>query len=159
MNSSAFILVGPIGAGKTTLFKALFGSEEAVRKTQVVEFENGGIDTPGEYFSHPRLYHALLSTFSDVNTLVYVHPSNEPEHRLPPGLLRVYEGKRLAGVITKTDLPDAKPDQIEDMLRGNGFIGPIFRISSRDRHSIEGLKTYLLDGLSSPDISVRSVAS
>ena len=145
MQQPAFVLVGPVGAGKSTLFKALFGREEAVRKTQAVEFEDCGIDTPGEYFSHPRLYHALISTSSNVTTLVYVHPCDEPEHRMPPGLLTVYEGKRLVGAITKTDLPDARPDHIEDMLRGNGFSGPIFRTSSRDRHSIEPLRTYLME--------------
>jgi ethanolamine utilization protein EutP len=152
------MFIGPIGAGKSTLFKALFDRKEEVRKTQAVEFENGGIDTPGEYFSHPRLYHALLSTAGDVGTLVYVHPCNEPEHRLPPGLLRVYEGKRLVGVLTKTDLPDARPGQVEDMLRGIGFNGPIFHTSSRNRQSIERLRAYLLDGLPKPEADARSVA-
>ena len=138
------MLIGPIGAGKSTLFKALFGHEEDVRKTQAVVFENGAIDTPGEYFSHPRLYHALISSFSNVDTLVYVHPSNEPEHRLPPGLFSIYEGKRLVGAITKTDLPDGRPDQIESMLRDNGFSGHIFRTSSQDQQSIERLRAYLL---------------
>ncbi len=42
-------------AGKTTLFNALQGNYSLARKTQAVEFnENGDIDTPGEYFSHPR---------------------------------------------------------------------------------------------------------
>jgi len=152
------MLIGPIGAGKSTLLKALFNHEEEVRKTQVVEFKDGGIDTPGEYFSHPRLYHALLSTAGDVKTLVYAHPCNEPEHRMPPGLLRVYEGKRLVGVLTKTDLPDARPDQVEDMLRDAGFNGPIFRTSSRDRQSIERLRAYLLDGLPTPEADARSTA-
>ncbi|MDR0466956.1 MAG: ethanolamine utilization protein EutP [Deltaproteobacteria bacterium] len=159
MNPSAFILIGPIGAGKSTLFKALFGREEEARKTQTIEFEDGCIDTPGEYFSHPRLYHALLSTAGGVDTLVYVHPGNEPEHRMPPGLLRVYEGKRLVGAITKTDLPDSRPDRIEDMLRGAGFNGPIFRVSSRDRQSIERLKVYLTGGVATPDAGIRSAAS
>ena len=156
MGEPAFMLIGPIGAGKSTLFKALFDREEDVRKTQTVEFDSGGIDTPGEYFSHPRLYHALISTSSNVPTLVYVHPCDEPEHRLPPGLLNVYEGKRLVGAITKTDLPDAKPEHIENMLRDNGFNGPIFRTSSRDRQSIESLRAYLLGGSPAPDASVRS---
>jgi ethanolamine utilization protein EutP len=144
MDRPAFMLMGPVGAGKSTLFKALFDHEDTVRKTQTVEFENGCIDTPGEYFSYPRLYHALINTSSNVDTLVYVHPSNELEHRLPPGLFTIYEGKQLVGVITKTDLPDGKPDHIEDMLRGNGFSGAIFRTSSRDQQSIERLRAYLL---------------
>jgi ethanolamine utilization protein EutP len=144
MQQPAFMLIGPVGAGKSTLFKALFDREDAVLKTQAVEFEGNGIDTPVEYFSYPRLYHALISTSSNVDTLVYVHPCDEPDHRLPPGIFAIYEGKRVIGAITKTDLPDAKPDQIEEMLRGNGFNGPIFRTSSRDRRSMEPLRAYLL---------------
>ncbi len=155
-NRQAFMLVGPIAAGKSTLFKTIFGHEEEVRKTQAVEFETGGIDTPGEYFSHPRLYHALINTSTDVDTLVYVHPCDEPEFRLPPGLLTIYEGKRLVGVITKTDLPDARPDMIESMLRDHGFDGPIFRTSRFDPQSMERLKTYLLGDGPAPDDSVRS---
>ncbi len=50
--------VGTVGAGKTTLFNALQGNYTLARKTQAVEFnDNGDIDTPGEYFSHPRWYH------------------------------------------------------------------------------------------------------
>ena len=150
-NQPAFMLIGPIEAGKSTLFKALFEREEDVRKTQAVEFETGGIDTPGEYFSHPRLYHALINTSSEVDTLVYVHPCNELECRLPPGLLNIYSGKRLVGVITKTDLPDAKPDYIEHLLRENGFSGPIFRVSNQDPQSIEHLKTFLLGEISALD--------
>ena len=47
--------VGSVGAGKTTLFNALQGNYTLARKTQAVEFnDKGDIDTPGEYFSHPR---------------------------------------------------------------------------------------------------------
>ena len=57
------IFVGAVGAGKTTLFNALQGDYSLARKTQAIEFNNeGDIDTPGEYFSHPRLYHALINT-------------------------------------------------------------------------------------------------
>lgn len=161
MNSRqpAFMLIGPIEAGKSTLFKALFDRDEDVRKTQAVEFETGGIDTPGEYFSHPRLYHALINTSSDVDTLVYVHPCNELECRLPPGLLNIYTGKQLIGVITKIDLPGAKPDYIEQMLREHGFNGPIFRVSNQDQQSIEHLKTFLLGDSPATDTNLRSTNS
>lgn len=66
--------VGSVGAGKTTLFNALQGDYTLARKTQAVEFnDNGDIDTPGEYFSHPRWYHALITTLQDVDMLIYVH--------------------------------------------------------------------------------------
>ena len=65
-----FMLIGEIEAGKTTLLNALFGKDEEARKTQAIEFEGNGMDTPGEYFSHPRLYSALLCSAQDMSTLV-----------------------------------------------------------------------------------------
>ena len=40
-------------------------------------------DTPGEYFSHPRWYHALITTLQDVDTLIYIHAANDKQSRLP----------------------------------------------------------------------------
>ncbi|MDR0440702.1 MAG: ethanolamine utilization protein EutP [Candidatus Accumulibacter sp.] len=148
---SAFMLMGAIDAGKTTLFNLLYGRRETARKTQALEFEDSGIDTPGEFFSHPRLYHALINTSSDVDVLVYVHSCDNDECRLPPGLLNVYGGKRLVGVITKTDLPGCDPGHAEDMLRHAGISGPIFRVSNRRPHSIAPLKRYLLGGESTEE--------
>ena len=100
--------VGTVGAGKTTLFNALQGNYTLARKTQAVEFnDNGDIDTPGEYFSHPRWYHALITTLQDVDMLIYVHGANDPESRLPAGLLDIGVSKRQIAVISKTDMPDA----------------------------------------------------
>lgn len=100
--------VGAVGAGKTTLFNALRGNYSLARKTQAVEFnDHSDIDTPGEYFSHPRWYHALITTLQDVDTLIYVHAANDKESRLPAGLLDVGTRKRHIAVISKTDMPDA----------------------------------------------------
>ena len=94
--------VGTVGAGKTTLFNALQGNYTLARKTQAVEFnDNGDIDTPGEYFSHPRWYHALITTLQDVDMLIYVHGANDPESRLPAGLLDIGVSKRQIAVISK----------------------------------------------------------
>ncbi|CCI76140.1 unnamed protein product [Klebsiella pneumoniae subsp. rhinoscleromatis SB3432] len=101
-------IVGAVGAGKTTLFNALQGNYSLARKTQALEFnDRGDIDTPGEYFSHPRWYHALITTLQDVDTLIYVHAANDTESRLPPGLLDIGSRKHLIVAISKTDLPDA----------------------------------------------------
>lgn len=143
----SFMLLGAVEAGKSTLFNMLFGKNERVRKTQAIEFESCGIDTPGEFFSHPRLYHALINTSSDVDTLVYVHACDSEECRLPPGLLSVYSGKRLVGVITKTDLPDCDAERAEQLLRSKGFSGPIFRISVRDPEGVEALRRYLFSDM------------
>lgn len=60
-DAQTFMLVGPVGSGKTTLFKALYGRLDKVRKTQSIEFEyDGNIDSPGEFINIPRMYHALF---------------------------------------------------------------------------------------------------
>jgi ethanolamine utilization protein EutP len=143
-DSGKFMLIGEIEAGKTTLINALFGKDEVARKTQAVEYEGNGMDTPGEYFCHPRFYTALLCSAQDMETLVYVHPADRDTCRLPPGLLDVYAGKTVIGVITKTDLPDARPDAVELLLREHGIHGSIFRVSAYDAASIAVLKDVLL---------------
>lgn len=138
------MLIGDVGAGKTTLINALFGKAEAARKTQAIEYEGCGMDTPGEYFSHPRMYSALLSLAPDVATLVYVHAADCPTCRLPPGFLDVYAGKRIVGVVTKTDLPQARPEAVEALLREHGIRGTIFRFSPPDQASLAVLREALL---------------
>jgi ethanolamine utilization protein EutP len=142
--TQAFMLAGPIGAGKTTLFNLLFGRQENSRKTQAVEYEADiGVDTPGEFFSHPRLYHALITTASDVGILVYVQGADDFSCRMPPGLLDVYGQKQVIGVITKTDLPQADADRVESLMRENGIGGPIFRVTSCVPDSVLPLKHIL----------------
>ena len=143
MDGVRFMLIGDVGAGKTTLINALFGRCEEARKTQAIEYEGCGMDTPGEYFSHPRLYSALLSSAPDVETLVYVHPADGEQCRLPPGFLEVYAGKRIVGVITKTDLPDARPEAAEALLRAHGITGPIYRVSPAEPAALSVLRRLL----------------
>lgn len=49
-----------------------------MRKTQALEYDaQGCIDTPGEFFSHPRLFHALINSTAECELLIYVHPAND----------------------------------------------------------------------------------
>ena len=143
-DTGKFMLLGDIGAGKTTLINALYGINEEARKTQAIEFEGNALDTPGEYLSHPRFYSALLCTAQEVGTLVYVHAADHDSCRLPPGFMEVYNGKDIVGVITKTDLPEACPGAVHALLRANGIRGPIFRVSMRDPASLLPLKALLM---------------
>lgn len=136
--------VGAVGAGKTTLFNALRGNYSLARKTQAVEFnDHGDIDTPGEYFSHPRWYHALITTLQDVDTLIYVHAANDKESRLPAGLLDVGTRKRHIAVISKTDMPDADVAATRQLLCEIGFREPIFELNGHDPQSVRQLVDYL----------------
>ena len=139
------MLIGEIGAGKTTLFNLLFDRDELARKTQVMEFEGDtGIDTPGEYFSHPRMYHALITMAADVDRLVYVHPADVFECRLPYGLLDVYANKRIDAIVTKMDLPGADLARVVTLLRAKGIHGEIFPLSNSDVNAIETVRRHLL---------------
>lgn len=143
--ANPFVLVGSIEAGKSTLFNALLGKDETARKTQAVTFAPGmGVDTPGEFLSHPRMYHALLQTVADVPTIVYVHDCTDTECRLPPGLLDVYAGKRLIGVITKTDLPGCDIQAARQLLRTHGVDGEIYEVSAFRPETVEPLRRVLL---------------
>ncbi|THF67024.1 ethanolamine utilization protein EutP [Pseudothauera nasutitermitis] len=142
---SRFVLVGPVAAGKTTLFNALIGRREAAMKTQALDYENGIVDTPGEFFSHPRLYHALINTIADARTIVYVHGAIDFDYRLPPGLLDVNADKRLMAAITKIDLPGADPQRVEALLRAGGFSAPIFQVSVFRPETLAPFKRYLFE--------------
>ena len=136
--------VGTVGAGKTTLFNALHGNYSLARKTQAVEFnEKGDIDSPGEYLSHPRWYHALITTLQDVDTLIYVHAANDTESRLPAGLLDIGANKRHIAAISKTDMPDANVAAVRQLLYEMGFQEPIFALNAHDPQSVEQLVNYL----------------
>lgn len=142
---SRFVLVGPVAAGKTTLFNALIGREAAAMKTQALDYENGIVDTPGEFFSHPRLHHALINTVADARSVVYVHGATDFDYRLPPGLLEVNADKRLMAAITKIDLPDADPQRVEALLRAGGFSAPIFRVSVFRPETLVPFKRHLFE--------------
>lgn len=144
-NQGSFVLVGPIGAGKSTLFNALRGIDQEALKTQAVEHDPGfGSDTPGEFFSHPRMYHALLQTVADVPTIVYVHDCNDNTCRIPPGLMDVYRNKRLIGVISKIDSEGCDPELAEKLLRDNGIKGEIFHVSVKDPATVDNLRNSLM---------------
>lgn len=134
--------VGTVGAGKTTLFNALQGNYTLARKTQAVEFnDKGDIDTPGEYFSHPRWYHALITTLQDVDMLIYVHGANDPESRLPAGLLDIGVSKRQIAVISKTDMPDADVAATRKLLLEMGVFASLDDAVAAAKVAQQGLKS------------------
>ena len=141
---SRTVFIGSVGAGKTTLFNALQNEFDTARKTQAIEFsQDGDVDTPGEYFSHPRLYHALINTLIDCDLLIYVHAANDAECRIPAGLLDIYPQLHRIAVITKVDARDADVAGVEEMLLSRGFETPILAINALNRDDIEKFKVFL----------------
>ena len=119
-----YVLLGTVGAGKSTLYAALHGIAcDEAKKTQAMQYDlDGGVDTPGEFFCHPMYYPALLSTTVDTDVLIYVHPANDPLCRLPAGFLNIYTQREVICAITKVDLPDADFEATLQLVREVGFI-------------------------------------
>jgi len=59
------MLIGSIGAGKTTLSQALIDEIIRYKKTQSIEFGDYIIDTPGEYLDNRVYYNALIVTSAE----------------------------------------------------------------------------------------------
>ncbi len=75
--------------------------------------------------------------------LIYVHGANDPESRLPAGLLDIGVSKRQIAVISKTDMPDADVAATRKLLLETGFEEPIFELNSHDPQSVQQLVDYL----------------
>lgn len=159
-----FILVGEVGCGKTALMKALLQHHDEVRKTQAAVYHpHNVIDTPGEFSVRPSYYGALLATVVEVDTVIYLQPANSERFSLPAGLLQVYPDKRVIGVISKADLPDANLDRARRILQENAIAEPYFVTSAMTDDGVDQLRSYLL-GLhtdsedATPDFAVRGAA-
>lgn len=139
-----FALVGEVGCGKTALMAALMGGGVRPCKTQAAVFyPHNIVDTPGEFAERRAYYGALLATIVGVSTIVYLQAANSRLFSLPAGLLSVYDGKRVVGVVSKIDLPDADIAAARSVLEENGILPPYFETSAVSRSGVAGLRSYL----------------
>lgn len=146
-----FALIGEVGCGKTALMKALLNSNGEVLKTQAVVFHRDNvIDTPGEFVGRRSYFGALLATIVNVSTIVYLQVANNPLFSMPAGLMQVYPNKRVVGVISKVDLPDADIATAQKLLRENGIAEPYFETSIETGQGIDRLRSYLISLTSGP---------
>lgn len=153
---SDFVLVGEVGCGKTALMNALLQDNGELCKTQAVVFhDHNVIDTPGEFVGRPSYYGALLATVVEVATIIYLQAANSTIFSLPAGLLQVYPDKRVIGVISKVDLPDADLNKARRTLHENAIPEPYFATSVATNSGIEELRSYLI-GLPMQTSAVQS---
>jgi len=99
------LLVGSVGAGKTTLANLLADRDRPADKTQQTEFVGAMIDTPGEYLDHPRLNHALLLASHEAELVLMLVDASDRTTRLPPGFASFFTTP-VIGVVTKVDIAD-----------------------------------------------------
>lgn len=107
------LLVGSIGAGKTTFRQRLQGTPIQYAKTQSIETFGSAIDTPGEYLEVGRYKHALMLASYDVDTVILIQAADNDDTRYPPGFATSFN-REVVGVVTKTSL--ATPEQINQAI-------------------------------------------
>ncbi|BDR65111.1 ethanolamine utilization protein EutP [Clostridium tetani] len=137
------MLIGTIGAGKTTLAQALKNELIEYKKTQAIEFDNYIIDTPGEYIENKVYYNALISTAVDADVIALVHDSTKENNSFPPGFGNMFN-KEVIGICTKTDLCQKEENlKISKEYLSSAGAHNIFCISAANNIGIEELKEYL----------------
>ena len=124
-----FILLGGVGAGKTTLMRALEGEGRVARKTQMVEYAGWAIDTPGEYAERGSFRGNLVATAGDAQLLVAVQDATRPRSNFPPLYFTQFT-KPVIGVVTKIDAPGADAGRAAALLRAAGVRGEVFPVSA-----------------------------
>lgn len=97
----SFLLVGSVGAGKTTLRQRLQGADVDYAKTQAIETHEGIIDTPGEFLESMFYKNALINASWGVHSVVLVQAADVRGTRFPPGFATEFN-REVLGVVTKS---------------------------------------------------------
>ena len=135
---SHILLIGGVGAGKTTLKQYLMNEAQAYRKTQMLEFKGLFIDCPGEYLQMPTYYRVLIDASHRVDEVWALQDASNRRTIFPPNFAKVFK-KTVVGIITKIDREDAAPELAEKFLRQAGVVAPILSISAREGMGMDPL--------------------
>lgn len=122
------LLIGGIGAGKTSLKQMLMNEHVSYRKTQMLDFSKLFIDCPGEYLEIPRFYHVLIDASHQVSEIWALQDASKQRTFYPPLFAKVFN-KPIIGIITKVDLPKAKVEQAVSYLAYAGITEPFYPTS------------------------------
>jgi ethanolamine utilization protein EutP len=96
------MVLGPTGAGKTSLLHALGIKQGKVRKTQTLNFESRSLDTPGEYMDMPAMYHVLICASAKASLILFL---SDPTRKcaFPDNFVNSLRAP-VIGIISKADI-------------------------------------------------------
>lgn len=137
------MVIGSVGAGKSTLIRSLFGDPGPATKTQSLVYRDWLIDTPGEYSENPLYYRSLMATSHQAAAVLLVQDATRERNYFPPGFATGFPIPCL-GAVTKTDHPKADTARAVRLLRQSLPAGDIFLTSAIGKEGIEELKQRLL---------------
>ena len=135
------IFMGRSGSGKTTLIEALRGETLVYKKTQIIDYSEDFMDTPGEYAEGKELVGALAVYSYESDVVGLVIEATDEYSIFPPACAPV-ANRPVIGVVTKCDEEGARPDLAKMRLELCGC-DPIFFTSSKNREGIDELLEYL----------------
>ena len=135
------ILIGRSESGKTTLTQALRGEKIQYHKTQYVNHFDVIIDTPGEYAQTKTLSAALAMYTFEAQVVGLLVSATEPYSLFSPCVTPL-ANRRVIGIITKIDAPDANIRQAERWLRLAGC-AEIFYVDSHTGEGVGEILEYL----------------
>lgn len=133
------MLIGSIGAGKSTLTNALLGREVEAVKTQALVYYDWIVDTPGEYTENPLFYKNIMATSLEVTHVLFLQDATRKKTIFPPGFSTGIN-KLPIGVVTKSDSENADIDSAIQQLKRVIPNGPIVISSSITGKGIQEIK-------------------
>ncbi|AFA49411.1 EutP/PduV family microcompartment system protein [Acetobacterium woodii] len=139
-NKKRVALIGKIGSGKTTLMQRLNEEELKYSKTQMVQYFDDFIDTPGEFIELPFFSRQAINITMDAGLVILVNSCVDPQNSVPPNLIHTYNIPAL-GVVTKTDRSECNIKRSRNLLIYAG-INPkhIYEVSSYTGAGIKELE-------------------
>ncbi|MFT9846480.1 EutP/PduV family microcompartment system protein [Aneurinibacillus sp. REN35] len=134
------MLIGAIGAGKSTLTNALLGRKQPAVKTQALSYQDWIVDTPGEYTENPMFYKNLMATALEVTHILFIQDATNSKPVFPPGFATGIP-KLAIGVVTKVDAPGADGARAAVQLRQAMPTGPILLVSAYTGEGLEHIRS------------------
>jgi ethanolamine utilization protein EutP len=134
------MLIGAIGAGKSTLTNALLGRETRAIKTQSLLYYDWIVDTPGEYSENPLFYKNIMATALEVTHVLYLQDATKKKMIFPHGFSQGIN-KLPIGVVTKSDSDKADVElAITYLKKAMVNRGPIVITSSYKNEGMKEIK-------------------
>lgn len=133
------MIIGAIGAGKSTLTKALLKKDEQAVKTQSLQYEGWIVDTPGEYLENPLFYKNLMATSYEVTHLIYLQDATRRHSNFPP-FFGTGISKLPIGVVAKADLAEADVAHAVQLLKQVFGRAPIVVTSAVEKMGLEHIE-------------------
>jgi ethanolamine utilization protein EutP len=137
--SNRAMLIGSIGAGKSTLTNALLGRPIEAVKTQSLHYYDWIVDTPGEYVENPFFYKSIMATALEVTHVLFIQDATKRKITFPPSFASGIS-KLTIGVVTKADSEQADIEQAIFQLKNAMVQGPIVVTSSFNQQGIKEIR-------------------